>query len=101
MVHSNDGLDTHKVFLHGPFECLFRRTKKIDSRFIQVAVFRHTQIFSGQFIQMFVYKVVPYGAYKIGNETGTTPRGVVIVTHSTFVFQFRLLDCLLNEASYL
>ena len=46
MVHSNGGLDTHKVFLHGPFECLFRRTKKIDSRFIQVAVFRHTQIFS-------------------------------------------------------
>ena len=33
-----------------------------------------------------------YGTYKNGNETGTTPRGVVIVTHSTFVFLFRILD---------
>ena len=37
-------------------------------------------------------KVVPYGTYKNGNETGTTPRGVVIVTHSTFVFRFRFFD---------
>ena len=33
-----------------------------------------------------------YGTYKNGNETGTTPRGVVIVTHSIFVFRFRFFD---------
>ena len=38
------------------------------------------------------YKVVPYGNYIYGNETGTTPRGVVIITHSIFVILFRILD---------
>ena len=37
-----------------------------------------------------ITKVVPYGNYIYGNETGTTPRGVVIATHSIFVFQFRI-----------
>ena len=53
---------------------------------------QNINIFSSCYRRNPKLKVVPYGAYKNGNETGTTPRGVVIVTHSTFVFLFRILD---------
>ena len=37
-------------------------------------------------------KVVPYGAYKNGIETGTIPRGVVMITHRNIVFRFKFFD---------